>query len=229
MAMHYRIRIEPGSSEDVENPRDFDTSCLMLCWHGRYRLGDPHPYGPSTWKQELACKADDSLAEKLERIDNDLESTLLHCRVADGRQDYFEALPIVSYCVGNLRDRLVTKSFESNYFALPLYLYDHSGITMNTAGFSCPWDSGMVGAIVCRQSIFEGDPVRARKTMQHEVTAYDQFLRGDYVTMIAEESTDGQKWDETSSVFGLESDDVSLETAVAYFGEDYATAEIVHD
>ena len=25
---------------------------------------------------------------------------------------------------------------------LPLYLYDHSGITMNTTGFSCPWDSG---------------------------------------------------------------------------------------
>ena len=30
---------------------------------------------------------------------------------------------------------------------LPLYLYDHSGITMNTCGFSCPWDSGQVGWI----------------------------------------------------------------------------------
>ena len=30
---------------------------------------------------------------------------------------------------------------------LPLYLYDHSGITMNTGGFSCPWDSGQVGWI----------------------------------------------------------------------------------
>lgn len=32
---------------------------------------------------------------------------------------------------------------------LPLYLYDHSGITMNTSGFSCPWDSGQVGVIYC--------------------------------------------------------------------------------
>lgn len=33
---------------------------------------------------------------------------------------------------------------------LPLYLYDHSGITMNTCGFSCPWDSGQVGWIYYR-------------------------------------------------------------------------------
>src|SRR5271166_4140206 len=28
---------------------------------------------------------------------------------------------------------------------LPLYLYEHSGMTMNTTGFSCRWDSGQVG------------------------------------------------------------------------------------
>lgn len=30
---------------------------------------------------------------------------------------------------------------------LPLYLYDHSGLMMNTTGFSCSWDSGQVGYI----------------------------------------------------------------------------------
>lgn len=30
---------------------------------------------------------------------------------------------------------------------LPLYLYDHSGITMRTSSFSCRWDSGQVGFI----------------------------------------------------------------------------------
>jgi len=30
---------------------------------------------------------------------------------------------------------------------LPLYLYDHSGITMSTGSFSCGWDSGQVGWI----------------------------------------------------------------------------------
>lgn len=36
---------------------------------------------------------------------------------------------------------------EDNVVWLPLYLYDHSGITMNTTGFSCGWDSGQVGWI----------------------------------------------------------------------------------
>ena len=39
---------------------------------------------------------------------------------------------------------------------LPLYLYDHSGITMNTTGFNCHWDSGQVGFIVAtKKSIRE--------------------------------------------------------------------------
>ena len=30
---------------------------------------------------------------------------------------------------------------------LPLYLYDHSGISMSTSGFADRWDSGQVGII----------------------------------------------------------------------------------
>jgi len=36
---------------------------------------------------------------------------------------------------------------EDNVVCLPLYLYDHGGITMNTTGFACFWDSGQVGWI----------------------------------------------------------------------------------
>lgn len=38
---------------------------------------------------------------------------------------------------------------DKHVVMLPLYLFDHSGITMNTGGFSCPWDSGQVGYIYC--------------------------------------------------------------------------------
>lgn len=30
---------------------------------------------------------------------------------------------------------------------LPVYMYDHSGISLKTTPFSCPWDSGQVGFI----------------------------------------------------------------------------------
>jgi hypothetical protein len=36
---------------------------------------------------------------------------------------------------------------RADLITLPVYMYDHSGITINTSGFSCPWDSGMVGLI----------------------------------------------------------------------------------
>lgn len=36
---------------------------------------------------------------------------------------------------------------DSNSIILPLYLYDHSGITISTGPFSCSWDSGQVGYI----------------------------------------------------------------------------------
>ena len=57
----------------------------------------------------------------------------------------------------SLGDYELSKEYEPNDYyklkkrkdvvILPLYLYDHSGITINTTGFSCRWDSGQVGFI----------------------------------------------------------------------------------
>jgi len=71
---------------------------------------------------------------------------------------------------------------------LPLYLYDHSGITMNTTGFSCQWDSGQVGYIfVERDKVLKEYHGRAltralrakvEGVLKAEVATYDQYLRG---------------------------------------------------
>ena len=72
---------------------------------------------------------------------------------------------------------------------LPLYLYDHSGITMNTTGFSCGWDSGQVGFIyVSRETLRKEYSVKrisnkivekATKLLIGEVETYDQYIKGD--------------------------------------------------
>jgi len=72
---------------------------------------------------------------------------------------------------------------------LPLYLYDHSGITMNTTGFSCGWDSGQVGWIfVSKKKVREEYSVkRINKKLKERITqyligevkTYDQYLTGD--------------------------------------------------
>ena len=50
-----------------------------------------------------------------------------------------------NYSVEEFREQLLQwdKNREVEY--LPLYIYDHSGITMSTVGFSDTWDSGQVG------------------------------------------------------------------------------------
>jgi hypothetical protein len=72
---------------------------------------------------------------------------------------------------------------------LPLYLYDHSGITMNTTGFSCPWDSAQVGFIVASgakiretfgvKRLTKEVRLQALDSLRGEVEAFDQFIRGD--------------------------------------------------
>jgi len=123
-------------SEDPCNPREDDDGHQgkMICFHGRYRLGDKHDWS-------------------------------------------------------NPNDFHNSKEFRNALVALPLYLYDHSGITMKTTPFSCPWDSGQVGYIYAtmkryteltgRKSINKVLKERLRKELENEVKVYDQYLTGD--------------------------------------------------
>jgi hypothetical protein len=73
-----------------------------------------------------------------------------------------------------------------NFIILPLYLYDHSGITMNTTGFTCPWDSGQVGFIYAsyddvKKVYSEITPETLKKAenlLRCEVKTYDYYITG---------------------------------------------------
>lgn len=78
---------------------------------------------------------------------------------------------------------------DKGYTVLPLYLYDHSGITMSTGRFSCPWDSGCVGYIYVSDKdakenygwkiITKKRREIIAKHLKAEVETYDQYLTGD--------------------------------------------------
>ena len=84
---------------------------------------------------------------------------------------------------------------------LPLYLYDHSGITMSTSAFSCPWDSGQVGWIFvdydtirkeygCKR-VTAAVKAKVEEVLRQEVEDYDAYLTGDvYGFIIATEDDD---------------------------------------
>jgi len=73
--------------------------------------------------------------------------------------------------------------------SLPLYLYDHGGITISTKPFSCRWDSMFVGFIyVTKEQVRKEYDVknitqkirdRVKRVLESEVKTYDQYLTGD--------------------------------------------------
>ena len=83
--------------------------------------------------------------------------------------------------------------FDTLYIWLPVYMYEHSGVALNTGGFSCPWDSGQVGYVfVARDS----DTIQGMNeeavfaNLRSEIETYSLYLNGEVYTYSVEE------WDE---------------------------------
>ncbi len=88
-------------------------------------------------------------------------------------------------------DRLyeLEELFFEAFVGFRLYLYDHSGQTISTTPFHCPWDSGQVGYIyTTKERMREWNGVkrvtdaikeRAAKSLLAEVKEFDLYIRGD--------------------------------------------------
>lgn len=92
-------------------------------------------------------------------------------------------------------DQWLSYEVEDLAVALPLYLYDHSGLRMNTTGFNhLGWhgyfDSGQVGWIyVTSEKLKEEgiDVEKAEEILRGEIETFDQWLSGDVYGFILEE------------------------------------------
>lgn len=116
---------------------------------------------------------------------------------------------------------------------LPLYLYDHSGITISTSPFSCRWDSGQIGWVyVSKERVRKEYGVKrinqkliekVTKVLEGEVETYDQYLRGDiYGYKVFEVSPDGEK-EEKDSCWGFYGQEYCMKEAediVGYYLKD---------
>jgi len=106
-----------------------------------------------------------------------------------------------------LREQLI-KDFR-NDIILPLYLYDHSGITMNTTGFSCRWDSGQIGFIIVDREmllalrgvkkITKKEREKLFEYLKSEVEEYDNYITGDAYGYVIEDEDE----EEVDSCWGF--------------------------
>jgi len=113
-------------------------------------------------------------------------------------------------------ETVIRPEVQKGGVALPLYLYDHSGITMATSPFSCSWDSGQVGYIYMEadtvQLQFSGNEEAALKALKSEVEEYDMHLVGDvwqYTIDVVSRcqccnQEVGEDFDALSGLYGLE-------------------------
>ncbi len=84
----------------------------------------------------------------------------------------------------------VERIIEKYFVLLTIYMYDHSGIALNTGGFSCPWDSGPVGYIYCtkEKALKEcGTIESAMRCMEGEIEVYGQYINGSVFGYVLEE------------------------------------------
>ena len=89
------------------------------------------------------------------------------------------------------------KKKEPKAIILPVYLYDHGGITIKTTPFNCPWDSGQAGYIYTTRERVRDWTGHTRMTakrkaaiedmLRDEIRIYDQYIRGDIYKYIIED------------------------------------------
>ena len=168
--MKYTYEIEQDTFRD--SPREWDNLGAMVCMHSRYTLGDEQPTAVGNWLSEMLYDLG------IERLDKNGYTT-------ESWDDFI-------YDLENDDDEAIGKAqnlIQDKCFILPLFLRDHSGITMRTVPFSCPWDSGQVGFIYVTKDAVRKEwgvkriSAKLRQTVIDnligEVKMYDQYLTGD--------------------------------------------------
>lgn len=147
-----------------------------------------------------------------EQVD-DLEEWLYEMAEYD-EEWLYDNSPSVSDCISRIE--------RMGYVILPLYLYEHSGITMNTGGFSCRWDSGQVGFIYVRRDKAVNEyglkpnnwRQKAKKYLTGEVETYDAFLTGQvFGYVVFEEDENGEIVED------------HIDSCWGYFEEEYCKKE----
>jgi hypothetical protein len=132
---------------------------------------------------------------------------------------------------------------ENAVVMLPLFLYDHSGITISTSTeypFNDRWDAGQVGfIIVTREAMLKEYGIKritkkhieqATKVLKSEVKVYDQYLTGEVYGFKAFEVSTCDKGceheEETDSCWGFFGDDFKTNGISDYLEKELAEALI---
>ena len=103
---------------------------------------------------------------------------------------------------------------EDALIAIPVFMYDHSGLWINTTGFSCPWDSGQVGYIYiskekvrreysCKR-ISKKLKEMIREMLCSEVDLYNDYLCGNVYGFTLTNKENAEEIDSSCGFYGTD-------------------------
>ncbi len=103
---------------------------------------------------------------------------------------------------------------EDALIAIPVFMYDHSGLWINTTGFSCPWDSGQVGYIyvskekVRREYSCKRISKKLKKMIREmlcsEVDLYNDYLCGNVYGFTLTDKENAEEIDSSCGFYGTD-------------------------
>ena len=122
---------------------------------------------------------------------------------------------------------------EKALIVIPIFMYDHSGLSVNTTGFSCPWDSGQIGFIYASKErirkeysckrISKNLKEQVRELLCSEVSLYNDYLSGNVYSFTL---TDKEKDEELDSSSGFYGTDYIENGIFDYVSEYFTKAEL---
>jgi hypothetical protein len=175
----FRLVVE--QDDDPMNPWEdgvFDTLGTLVTWHRRLCIGHEQPkIEAHEWLLDLAG------------VDEDSYHAWWSARVRGIRDKPGRMGETFAEALQAKIDRELDKL---GIVILPVYAYEHGGVTISTGSFNCPWDSGQLGYIYAtKDKILESlgrekgrrlgpkDKAKAREIMESEIKVFDQYLTGD--------------------------------------------------
>lgn len=124
-------------------------------------------------------------------------------------------------------EELIDKN-KDNWIFIPVNLLDHSGISVSTNQFSCPWDSGQIGYIYISKDkireIFNVERISSKllkdvyKYLDQQIKSLDSWLKGEYCGYIVKDD----EGSELDSCWGYESSETAIEMAVLTINEKHS-------